>query len=1372
MAVTMTEQQYSSLTNQAIRRLVPRLAAYLPNTLTRQILQTGLPQPGKAQWLMAATLFTDMSGFTAMTEELAAAGPRGAEELNRTLLMTFTSLINGIHTAGGAVCHFHGDAMTVFFVDDDGQAAVRALACARFLQSLMQARAQVEVRSQSGQKLSFDLTMRIGVGYGRCLAMVVGDPKRNLEFVLAGTAVDEAVAAEGEALAGQVIASQAVLQQAGWPAESRFREVTEMAPVPNANSPIYWDAHSMTEIDRLAAIAPAFIHRNLYDRLLDSNTQYIAEHRSITSLFVRFDGIDYDDVHADEKLQTYYEWAWGVITRYSGNNSRLNRLLTGDKGSQLHILFGAPVAPDTPDQALRCALALQREKPDFITQQQIGVAAGRAFACAVGSQNRREYTAVGRVVNLSARLAQICPNGAILTDEVTAQRTSHAIKFDTLSPTMIKGFQKPIHLYQAIRQRTPRTRLLSRFEQPLEPPPGRESETNQLLTKLYQAFAGQGRLIALSGEMGSGQSQLLSIAVHTWLNEGGMSYMGVGQPQQHDVSFAPWQSVWRNFFGLTPDMPLMAQMTAVSQRLQSLSADFVNEDVSLWGQILGLSQQFGQMPIEVRHIRFFELAGHYLQLAAAQCPILIVLEDMHFADQLSLGLLNHMAQAVKRQQILLLFTFRPSSTFTLPTLQRSICTHIQLEDLPPEQAKRVVQQILGADVLPLSLERRLGIRDRDGRTSPVNPLFLVESLKLLQAQNVLEINGNGHIHVDEARLAQLQVPDTAYAISLARLDQLSATSRILLQTAAVIGREFNLSTLIALTPGLTEATAIQLLAGLQQAGFIHQAAQEPEPIYMFQRALSHNTIYQSLPYARRQTIHAAVADWLIVKHKALLPPHYPVLAYHYGQTDRHEDGIRFALLAAQAAEVQYAHTEAVHLYGLALKHMAVLSWEAQWQTAVSAYRQRAAALYHLGEFNQALQEVEMALKLARQFKSTTIILALYNLKATIFLAQARYHDVLKLTAQVTDNPANRNPEILAEAYLLISQAANGLYDHDRANVFLEKGLEICQLTGDQAQLVEMKIASAQAQFNQLQLNQAIETGQQAVALARQMNLPIRLGLALEFMSQAHLRLGQPDEALTAVSEAIHLVQTISANITARSLGQRTAVHLYMGQLAPAYSDLREATRLLANMDDPKTSIQLHLLWQAFYQVRGNLDEAQVHLSQAHEYITQQTAVNATNIEAQIRLWLATAQVAHHRKQPDQAKTQAQLALNSCEAHDLLWWLPAAAYWYGMAQLSQNEDEANVAFQRALDAMKRGGNPDILPLVSLQLALLEKNDERREKYLVACIKAANIRAIYRERIACFRVAGPLLTTSTNAQHRQMGEHCLHLVEWFDAEVSEP
>lgn len=446
------------MSGPAARQLARRLAAYLPVTLTRQILNQSLPPPGEARWLQAATLFADISGFTRIAEELAAEGPRGAEELNRALLLTFTALINAIHDAGGAVSHFHGDALMVYFDDMDGRAARRALACGRFMQSLLLTSfAQVRVKREAGKASVYGLSIKVGVGYGRCLKVIVGDPETSLEFVLAGAAVNEAVAAQRQAQAGQVVASRAVLHKANLPAVEAFRAVTEVAPVPRAQPSLYWEAFDQAALYRLLAAAPAFIPKVLYERLQNQNTQFVAEHRPVSSLFVRFEGIDYEAENAGVLLQTYYQWVCQVVghftARYGGGNGRVNRILMGDKGSQMHILFGAPVAPDVPEEAIRCALALQREKPAFITRQHIGLAAGKVFACAVGSQNRREYTAVGNVINLSARLAEVCPDGAVVVDEDTARRVADSIEFKRPLPASMKGRTEAMSLYQVVGER-------------------------------------------------------------------------------------------------------------------------------------------------------------------------------------------------------------------------------------------------------------------------------------------------------------------------------------------------------------------------------------------------------------------------------------------------------------------------------------------------------------------------------------------------------------------------------------------------------------------------------------------------------------------------------------------------------------------------------------------------------------------------------------------------------------------------------------------------------------------------------------------------------------------------------------------------------
>ena len=527
---------------QVLRGLVRRLSAYIPISLVRRILIGGLPEPGKSQPLMAATLFSDISGFTAMAESLA--GAHGVEILNRSLLMTFTAMINAIHSAGGVVAHFHGDAMLVYFPDDDGQAAQRALACARFMHSLMLTRAQL---SLPNLPQSFELTIKIGVSYGRCLEVVVGDMGACLEFVLAGTAVDEAAEAQLQAKAGEVVAARAVLEQAGWPTAGDFRIVNELLPVPMVASQLHWEVYGTEPLRYLARAAALFVPPALVARLQQNDMVAVAEHRPITSIFVRFEGIDYEADGAGEQLQIYYEWARRVVTGFGGANSRVNRVLMGDKGSHLHIIFGAPVAPHTPEKAVRCALALQAQKPAFIRQQFVGVASGRAFACAVGSQGRREYTVIGQVVNLSARLMVLCAAGEVLVDETTAKEVKGQIPTRVMPAMTMKGWSTPVPVYLVSEVEVGQTQLQARFARQ-RPPLGRREELSTLLRKMDEALAKNGNVVAISGALGSGQEQLLAAGVLHWLNMGGEGHVGICQPHTKERPLAPWQMVWRSFF--------------------------------------------------------------------------------------------------------------------------------------------------------------------------------------------------------------------------------------------------------------------------------------------------------------------------------------------------------------------------------------------------------------------------------------------------------------------------------------------------------------------------------------------------------------------------------------------------------------------------------------------------------------------------------------------------------------------------------------------------------------------------------------------------------------------------------------------------------
>jgi hypothetical protein len=237
------------------------------------------------------------------------------------------------------------------------------------------------------------------------------------------------------------------------------------------------------------------------------------------------------------------------VARYGGSNSHLNRVLTGDKGNQLHIIFGAPVAPDSPGQAIRCALAFLREKPAFIINQRIGLAVGKVFACPVGSEARREYTVVGDVVNLSARLTQVCPDNSLLVDEVALDRSRSWLEFEKLPPVSLKGKQALVTMYRVNGERLMTNRLQAHFGRWQRPLFGRKDELEILLGGMEAAVRGVGGAASVSGSLGIGKSRLLAEGSRFWLDQGGQVLIGDSQPHTNETPFGPWLEIWREFPG-------------------------------------------------------------------------------------------------------------------------------------------------------------------------------------------------------------------------------------------------------------------------------------------------------------------------------------------------------------------------------------------------------------------------------------------------------------------------------------------------------------------------------------------------------------------------------------------------------------------------------------------------------------------------------------------------------------------------------------------------------------------------------------------------------------------------------------------------------
>ena len=1353
--------------------LAQRLAAYIPATLVRQIMREGLPVPGQPHALQAATIFTDMSGFTAMSEELASDGPRGAEEVNRVLLLTFTGMIDIIHNFGGAISHFYGDAMSVYFTDNDGRAAHRALACGQQMQTLMRTSfIRVVTNRPPGKNPFFPLTMKVGVGYGRCQELIVGNAQTSLEFVLTGPAIDEAAEAEHQATAGQVIASRAVLQRAGLShlISHDYNDLGQTAvPVPLASPILQWVDYDDTALQHLIHTIPPFIPATIHERLTLADATDSAEHRPVTSLFVQFEYAgDEDESSAIEtaemgrQLQDYYNWANEIVARFGSQNARVNRVLTGDKGNQLHIIFGAPIAPDAPDQAIRCALAMQRERPSFIVNQRIGLAAGKVFAGPVGATSRREYTVVGDVVNLSARLMQICENEATFTDQNTANRIRKNLEFEPLAPVKLKGKQEAITPYRVLREQAAShlQAYFGRWERPLV---GRDVEQEKLQIGLNLALEGQGGLFTISGPRGVGKSHLLALGVKQWLDAGGSVLAGACQPQLVDVPFGPWRTIWQDFFGLQPGQEMDEQTAIISQITQRLVPDSA-VDVGLWADVTGLplpqSEPLQQLTAEARQARLYRLMRRCLQTAAADRPLFLILEDVHWSDQSSLDLIDELAQHFSDCHTYMALTYRENVDVPLQVLQQPAVMAVYLGDLAPVHARRMVQKLVGMTELPAAVEQHLGIRDRSGRESYVSPLFLEEAVNVMLSDGVFERTGQDRVRVNERRLSRMQVPDTIHGLLLARLDRLSPTSRDLLQIASVIGREFSVEPLNIITPSTSRDRIIEMMTQLTAEAMTQFIAADPDETYLFQQALTHEVAYESMPFARRQVLHADVADWLQQRYQDNLRPLYPVLAYHYTNAALHDKALYYALEAGHDARAIFANKEAVDLYNLAERHWQALGAGGAWQTAVDLYLARSETLLLLGDFNKATQDAEQARQIALDYADHSHRIHAHNVLAEITFRQARYDETLLLAQEgiMTADQAIP-PDEVARAYQWLGRAANGKHNYELALFCLHQGERICQVTHNQKRLANILEGIAHVHFNQGDFPAALEVMQRSVGLSRNFSIPVNVASALNNIALMQSMLGQPQEALQTYNEAITLVQDASRNFLAHMLTNRAAVQAYLGYIVAAQKDFQEATNHFVAMDDAYGVAESYSLWGFEYSnVVQEWEAAAAQFAQAQRALDERPDAYP---EQQVRVWLGQCQMALQQGDIERVVEWLDAADLLIADKNLVWWQSVAAYFRGKYHCYQSELEvAEACFRLGETAVAQGGSPDYLPLIFLELAALV-TDHSRETYLVQSIEAAQKRSRHRDRLHCLQTAGQLLLASKNEAMREIGQAALKL-----------
>jgi class 3 adenylate cyclase/tetratricopeptide (TPR) repeat protein len=593
-------------------------------------------------------------------------------------------------------------------------------------------------------------------------------------------------------------------------------------------------------------------------------------------------------------------------------------------GDGIMALFGAPIAhEDHAQRACYAALHLQeslRRYADELRRTRglnfavrMGINSGEVVVGKIGDDLRMDYTAQGHTVGLAARLQQLAAADRIYLTEHTARLVQGYFALRDLGSVQVKGVSQPVRAYELegageLRTRLDRSRArgFSRFV-------GREREMEVLRHALTRTLQGTGSVVGVVGEAGVGKSRLC----HEFAQR--CRARGLEVNETHCVSYGrsiPFLAVLdhlRALFGVGEHESSLQIRQKVAGTLLLLDETLCT-NLPLVFDFMGVPDPerppAATSPTE-RQQAFLDFLQRLIAARSRQGPGVIVLEDLHWIDAASDAALAHLANVIPQTRTLLLVNYRPE--YQAPWMNESFFEELPLAPLGGEAIDALLNDLLGTGAELQSLSSR--IRER----TTGNPFFIEEVVQSLFDQGVLIRDPSGQVSLRSPQpVGDIEIPATVHAVLAARIDRLPELEKEVLQTAAVIGKEFaepvlRSVTAASLKPAPTEEDVAHALRRLEDGEFVRQAALYPTPEYAFKHPLTQEVAYRSQLHERKRRTHAAVARELVAQVAESLDERAALVAHHWEEAGESFEAARWHRRAADWAAGKDSNEAVSHL---------------------------------------------------------------------------------------------------------------------------------------------------------------------------------------------------------------------------------------------------------------------------------------------------------------------------------------------------------------------------------------------------------------------------------------------------------------------------
>ena len=920
------------------------------------------------------------------------------------------------------------------------------------------------------------------------------------------------------------------------------------------------------------------------------------------SMVEQLDPTDLDEVMASVRA--------AAVETVRRNGGLVNQAL----GEEIVSLFGIPAGHEDDDvRAVRAALELHARVRAITTAAldrrglrvavQTGIDSGSLVAQRLREGPRR-YGISGRPARTAARLAaHAAPDAVLISPD--CQRLVHPfVTIEPARPIALETDASPIVPHRVLGESGVHTRLEATDPSALAPFTGRGAELGTLEKVVAESQMGRGRIAVVVGDAGIGKSRI----VHELRERVRSSAMVVLQGRCRSYGgispYHPIVEILRETVGARAGgdaAPIVAKIREIDRTLEPF--------IPFYLHLLSVVSEEFPMPHHLQgehfHAAMLDAVAALLMAAAQRAPVLLLLEDWHWADEASREVLHRMSEVVDSHPLAVVVTTRPEPGILAELAATG--TVVQLEPLERSAVAILLRALLGADRISEDLVSR--VQERTGG----NPLFLEQVAHTLQEEGAL-VTTRG-----ETALARdvegLRLPATVQAVIRARLDRLDGDALEVLRIASVIGREFSRSLLIAAVPHHIDTP--RALERLRTAVLIQQVRVVPEPVYRFKHVLTQEVAYDSFLEHQRKAAHGAIGRAMEREGAARLDEQAEALAHHFGEAELWSEAIDHGRRAAERLRalsqfansltmVERLQSWAAHLpdddarrdlltdilleqerlcetlghrrrqQEIITELISLLAPHGPSSKLAEAYLRQGDLLTLIKRFDGAERALNTALRLSRDGGDKRL-----ERSALRSLGLLRWHQDRHLEALDIAEKTLEFDRAIGDERSIIGDLANignilrALGDYDRARAVLEEALAMPAAEREPAPVSSVLHNLANVHCACGDVDAALACLLRADDAMRVNMLPVHRSFHLTTIAHIRLQQGDIDAAVQAYQQAVDLSRRARhAEGLAQALRLLGEVQFQLQQDAAATASLAEAAVLFAQLEDPTSQADL------------------------------------------------------------------------------------------------------------------------------------------------------------------------------------------------------